>query len=377
MARETRLVLVTGLPRQAAGSVAEELRTEQAGTVLVRHDLTALTEGVVKRRLRWAARDETTVLELAHGCVSCTLREDLLPLLRTLVARPDVHRVVLHLDPVMEPEQVCWALRNALVGNVTIVDLAPIEAVLAVVDERTWLAAATGDERIDDERTLAEVAVGQVEFADAIVVAGSAEDRWVAARTRAVLDRLAPTAPRAASVRALAVPDEARRGVEADAHAPLLGGSPPLDTESGVSLSVFEARRPFHPTRLYRALDVLLDGVVRAKGRFWVATQPDVALWVASAGGGLRIGHAGAWLAAVDEPTWSRTTPERRAKAAVDWHPRWGDRIQEIAVLAHDADPADVHAALHDALLTDAESAAEPVRRDDPFTAREPLEDKA
>lgn len=369
--RKTRLVLVSGLVREAVDKAANELRAEHVGSVLVRYDLTALVEGVVRRDV-W---DETTVLELAHGCVSCTVREDLLPLLRMLVARPDVRRVVVELDPVMEPEQVCWALRNALVGNETIADRATIEGVVTVVDEASWLAAATGDERIDKDRTLAEVAVGQVAFADGIVLVGGG-DEWVAARTRAVLDRLAPAAARVESARGMVIPDDARRGAEADAHAPLLSGCPPLETENGVSLSVFEARRPFQPTRLYRALDVLLDGVVRAKGRFWVASQPSVALWLASAGGGMRVGHAGAWLAAVDDTVWARATPERRAKAAVDWHPRWGDRIQEIAILAHEADPADVHAALHDALLTDAELAAE-TRYDDPFTAREPLEDKA
>ncbi|GHF51047.1 G3E family GTPase [Amycolatopsis bartoniae] len=37
-------------------------------------------------------------LELAHGCVSCTLREDLLPLLRRLAGMPEVARIVLRLD---------------------------------------------------------------------------------------------------------------------------------------------------------------------------------------------------------------------------------------------------------------------------------------
>jgi len=52
-----------------------------------------------------------TVLELAHGCVSCTLREDLLPLLRRLARRPEVTRIVVRLDEAMEPEPVSWAIR--------------------------------------------------------------------------------------------------------------------------------------------------------------------------------------------------------------------------------------------------------------------------
>ena len=382
--QDTRLVLVTGLDRGATGWVAGRLLREEPGTVVVRHDLSGLAEGIVHRTVRTAdGPPDDTVLELAHGCVSCTLRLDTLPLLRALAAKPDVRRIVLHLDPGVEPEPVCWALHNVLVGDVTIAEVATIEAVVAVVDEGQWLTAATGDVPLgltpEDDRTLAQVAVGQVEFADAIVVTGQAADGWAAARTAAVLDRLAPAAPRASSVHRLldAVPADARRGEVTDAHAPLLRWSPPLEPDCGVTLTVFEARRPFHPGRLHEAIDVLLEGVVRTRGRIWVATQPDVALWLESAGGGLRVGHAGVWLAAVDDAAWQRATEDRRAKAAVDWHPRWGDRMQEIAILAHDASPAHLVATLREALLTDEELAADWNGYEDPFLAREPLEDKA
>lgn len=391
----TRLVLVTGLQRDATGWVAGWLLHEEPGTVVVHHDLSALAEGIVHRRVRYGApvvleregsdgeRDVSTILELAHGCVSCTLREDMLPLLRKLIAQPGVRRIVLHLDPGMEPEPVCWALHNVLVGDVTIADLATVEAVVAVVDEGGWLAAATGDEELaltpDDDRTLAQVAVGQVEFADAVIVTGRAADGWASARTAAVLDRLAPGAPRAFTMHGLlaAVPEHARRGAVTDAHAPLLRGCPPLEPDCGIALTVFEARRPFHPERLHRALDVLLTGVVRTRGRIWVATQPDVALWLESAGGGLRVGHAGSWLAAVDDEAWQRAAPERRAKAAVDWHPRWGDRMQELVILSHDASPAHLVTTLREALLTDHELAGDWRGYADPFMAMEPLEDKA
>lgn len=372
----TRLVVVTGLARTATEAVCDRLTRAEPGTVAVHHDLHAIADGMVHRRLRSGGAEATDVLELAHGCVSCTLREDVLPLLRRLAERPDVRRILLHLDPVVEPEQVCWTLANALVGDTTITDLVRIEAVLAVVDEDTWLADATGDENLDElterdlaaapdeDRTLAQVAVGQVAFADAVVLAGRAADGWTAARLAAVLDRLVPTAPRtrldSADLPALvaAVPRSARRGEVEDAHAPLLRGAPPLEADCGVTLTLFTDRRPFHPQRLHEAVDVLLDGVVHTRGRVWVASQPDVALWLESAGGGLRVGHAGAWLATADDRTWDRVTPERRAKAALDWHPRFGDRTQELAILAHQAAPEAIVAALREALLTDDELAA-------------------
>lgn len=361
----TGLVMVAGLVREAAAAVADRLMRAGPGVVVVHHDLRAVGGGLVHRRVRSTAGETSEVLELEHGCVSCTLREDVLPLLRQLAGKPDVRRVVLHLDPVLEPESVCW----------TLADLVTVEGVLAVVDEGTWLSDATSEEDLaevgrglgvtpDEDRTLAQVAVGQVTFADAVVISGRAADPWTAARVAAVLDRLAPAAPRSrldtGDLLALlaAIPGSARRGAIDDAHAPLLRGEPPLEPDCGVVLTLFTERRPFHPQRLHEAIDVLLDGVVHTKGRAWVASQPDVALWLESAGGGLRVGHAGVWLTAADEQTWDRVGPERRAKAALDWHPRFGDRTQELAILSHQASPATIVAALRDALLTDDELAA-------------------
>lgn len=372
--RRVRLVLVAGLHREPAERLATRLLRAAPRTAAVHYDLRRLGEGLVGRRTRRGGSDTTATLGLAHGCVSCTLREDLLPLLRSLVDGGGVDRVVLHLDPLMEPEPVCWALRHVEVGGVVITDLADVEAVVAVVDEHRWLDEATGDAPLvgcglgateEDERTLAQVAVGQVEFADAIVLAGgdTPRDAWGAARLAAVLDRLAPGSPRAdlAEVDPVAllaaVAPHARRGAVADAHGPLLRGLPPLEPDSGVCLVVFRERRPFHPARLHDALDALLDGVVRARGRMWVAGRPDAALWLESAGGGLGVAHAGAWLAALPDADWDRVDPERRVKAALDWDPRFGDRVQELVVLAHRAAPEEITAALAGALLTDEELA--------------------
>ncbi|MEU4743172.1 GTP-binding protein [Actinosynnema sp. NPDC023658] len=354
----TEVVLVAGL---AHHDVAEEIWRASPGAVLVRHDLRDLTEGVVRR---WVD-GELTVLELAHGCVSCTLRLDLLPLLERLGGR-----VVVHLDPALEPEAVCFALHGLDVR---------VEAVVTVVDRGTWLADATGDDTLAerglsaaaaDERTVAQVVVGQAEFADAIVLTGSGPaDAGV---LDAVLDRLSPLAPRhdrdGLDVTALlaAIPDDARRGRLDDGFDALLRGQPPLEPADGVAVVHFVERRPFHPVRLHHALDVLLDGVVRTRGRVWVASRPDNALWLESAGGGLRVGNLGPWLAAVDD--WSEVPAERRASASAVWDPYYGDRSQELVVVTGSAAPEEITAALRDALVTDEELAlVDELEFTDPF----------
>lgn len=379
----TELLVVTGLEPVGVERVIDRIRTADPDAVVVHHMLDDVGAGIVRRRTRDRRRDEWETLNLAHGCVSCTLRLDLLPLVKSLAGR--VGRIVLHLDPVLEPEQVCWALRHVVVDSSPVAELIDLRGVITALDARTWLDDATGDEPVeerglaelpDDDRTVAQVAVGQAEFADLLVHTADA-GAWEMARTDAVLARLAPTALRAR------LPDldddlvllrrthaQARRGDPDDVHASLLRGSPPLDADCGVRLLTFSARRPFHPDRLHDAIDLLLDGIVRVRGRIWLATRPSEVLWLESAGGGLRIGGAGTWLDGQGSDAWETAPAERAAIASLGWHPRFGDRAQDVVVLAHALGAEElgaVEAALRRALLTDTELDGDWATLPDPF----------
>ncbi|QKT08976.1 GTP-binding protein [Gordonia sp. X0973] len=411
----TPVVLVAGLDPDAVARTAGSLVT--SGTTLVHHDLSALEAGMVRRTLRTVDADgnerihQTTVC-LEHGCVSCTLRNDLLPLLRHLHRRTAVRRIVLQLDCSLEPEALAFAIQNAVVSDMPGFTDAPagvdvrIDATIACIDETTWLDSATGDATMaelglsatvdgGDERTLAQVAVGQVAFADALVIVGcesTGHDAWQSARLSAVLKRLTPKAPTmmelphrahggeaplrpmtptlAAQLLA-AVPPGSRRGRIDESHDPLLRYEPPLESDCGVELFTFEADRPFHPARLHEAIDHLLEGVVFARGRMWLATQPDRALWMESAGGGLRVAEGPTWLAAMTDAELTTVDPERRALAALLWDEAHGDRHTSLAVLAHRPEqPDEIRRALDDACLTDAEMAMGQrswMHFDDPF----------
>jgi G3E family GTPase len=377
-------VVIAGFSGRATAGVdraAEALRATP-GTVTIRHDLSGLREGIVHRTVRIGDHETSAVLELAHGCVSCTLRMDLLPLLCTLAARDLVNRIVLALDPAFEAEAVCQAIENVVVtGVVGRVDGPAgrdvrIEAVLTCLDAQAWLADATGDETLaerglaaaaDDDRTVAQLAIGQADFADAIVALGHPGDPLDQVRLGAVLARLVPAAPVAwvtdhhgldpAEIEALLarIPVHSRRGRIFDAHAPLLRGQPPLGADNGVTLVEFAASRPFHPVRLHEALDVLFEGVVTARGRMWLATQSDEVVRLESAGGGLRVGGAGRWLAAMSQAELASADPDRCAMAALHWDDTFGDRDTSLVILVHDADPAEIRQALHWALVEDDE----------------------
>jgi G3E family GTPase len=110
----------------------------------VHHNLREITSGIVRWRIQFNGRDHLTVFELAHGCVSCILREDLLPLLRKLARMPQVKRIVVRLDEAMEPEPVSWAVHNVPVGDVPVIGDVDLRAVFTVVHCANWLSDATG-----------------------------------------------------------------------------------------------------------------------------------------------------------------------------------------------------------------------------------------
>lgn len=359
----TPVVVVTGQGDDGADDIVGVLLAGP-GTALVQHRF----DGHVVHRTtslmqRGVVLTDDAVLELAHGCVSCTVRNDLLDHLRWLHRRPDVDRIAVLLGPWMEPEPVCFAITRSPVAR----DVS-ISAVATSVDPSTWLARALGDDELDDGRTEAQVVVAQVEFADVVVLTRPHPE------TLAVCRRLAPRARITVGTGRLDLAlahleADARRGRSDSPHGPLLAGQPPLDAAGAVALIDFQARRPFHPSRLHAAVDLLLDGVIRSRGRVWLASQPQRVMWLESAGGGLRVEQAGKWLAAMTSHEVAYVDPARRAIADLIWDHRHGDRHTSLTVLVCGADPAEIHGALQDALLTDDEMARPDhwPHYDDPF----------
>lgn len=354
----TPVILVSG-QSDTEPVVGALLRTP--GTLVVEHRF----DGQVVRRTTatlsgGVLTTHETGLELAHGCVSCTIRNDLLVLLRQLHRRDDVDRIVVHLEPWLEPEPICLAIKHVRVrvapgyiDGPAALDVS-IAAVVSCVDSSTWLNQALGEDELADGRTEAQVVIGQAEFADVLVL------NHLNPFVTALLRRLSPRAR--IRVGADGVEDalntlyrDARRGRSDDPHGPLLIGQPPLESRGPIALVEFNSRRPFHPQRLHACLDLLLDGVIRTRGRLWLASQPDRAMWLESAGAGLRVTSAGKWLAVLNDIELNGIDAERRAFAELSWDERHGDRHTAMVILVCGASSAEILDALSGALLTDEE----------------------
>src|SRR5579875_889788 len=157
----TPVVLVAG---QGDTDTVTGALMHRPGTVVLEHRFDG---HVVRRTTAHLQRGELitaeTALELAHGCVSCTIRNDLLIYLRMLHQRGDVKRIVVHLAPWLEPEPICVAIDRVRVrvGPGYIDGPAArdvvVAGVISCVDADEWLTQALGDAELPDGRTAAQV----------------------------------------------------------------------------------------------------------------------------------------------------------------------------------------------------------------------------
>ncbi|GAA1017382.1 cobalamin biosynthesis protein CobW [Acrocarpospora pleiomorpha] len=366
----TPVVLVVGLHSTARSATVDHLLAAHPGAVAVHHDLRVVSSGRVERTVRDASGVlERAEVRLAHGCVSCTVREDLVPeLIRRAAAAP---LLVVDLWDSVEPRTVAEALdagevRAAL--RLTCVATALHTEHLPIDIARGERMSETGQGATGDQRYLAEVLARQVEYATALILHGGDEEDHDL--SRALLSHLAPATP----VFAAEPPDVTGPALctrmlaeRVDPATAVL----PCDARDGeVTTVVWHRLRPLHPGRLYEALDELVTQTVRSRGRFWLATRHERLLGWDAVAGGMSVQDAGPWLAALPEAAWDLVSPARRAAAALDWTSHFGDRVQHLVFVGPDLDRERIHGLLDSCLLTPDETVAGSsawARYEDPF----------
>ncbi|MFB6754795.1 CobW family GTP-binding protein [Streptomyces sp. NPDC056353] len=371
------VVIVGGLHADARRAAVARLLADVPGSVVLHHDLATATAGTVVRTVR----DATGILDageapLVNDCACCALREDLVPELVRLAEAGGTPLAVVELWDSVEPKamaEVVTAGGFTVTGVITAVDPALVLPYLGNGDdlaEGGLAAAAT------DQRTVADTFARQLEYASVLALAESlpgspeADDE-----DRELLTQLHPTArrvpighgdPAGAPAPSVSAPSELARaalaGFDVDAAAaaqhPACALLPAEADAHGVATLVWHRRRPFHPERLYAALEDLTCAAARSRGRFWLAGKGDTLLHWDAAGGALCVESAGPWLAALPDAAWELVPPVRRAAAALDWHPEHGDRCQHLVFTSPGLDRDGLERLLESCLLTDAEYAA-------------------
>ncbi|MBU2668973.1 GTP-binding protein [Actinoplanes bogorensis] len=371
-----RVTVLAGFSPAATAAAARILLLADPALVLLSHDLSRVREGIVRRSVRDAARMlEDVQTRLVHGCVSCTLREDVLPALVRLARERPGRDIVLALPAVMEPE----ALAAACAASSAVTEAVVFDSYVTVVEAAGFLDDLTSDDRLrdrglhssgHDRRRVAEVVSRQVEFADTLLVWDRpGNDALTTGRVDALLHRLAPWAVhvRTGSTPSVDVTGLAARLRRRGRHDPgvpgilgrALAGYPigvhDPNGDCGANSLVFRSRRPFHPERLSGALAPLAGETLRGRGQAWIASQPGTVIGLQSAGGGIALGTLGRWLVSTPEERWYEAHGLRLLAADVDWDPYYGDRQTVLSFVGLDLDVPELTGLLTACLLDDEE----------------------
>jgi G3E family GTPase len=334
------------------------------------------------------SRTEERLVEMSNGCICCTLREDLLAEVRRLAAEGRFDYLLIESTGISEPMPVAATFDFISEDGESLRDVSRLDTMVTVVDafnfhrdygSSDFLADRGESLGEEDARTVVDLLVDQIEFADVLVLnktdlVSPAELAVVEALCRQLnpLARIVHAERGAAPLGDIldtGLFDMARAQSAAGWRQALEFGKTPETEEYGVSSFVYRARRPFHPMRLKAILDSEWPGVWRSKGFFWLATRMRfVGSW-SQAGAAATHEWGGYWWASIPPERRPQDTESRRFLSNV-WRSPYGDRRQEIVLIGKDMDRAALTAMFDAALLTPSEMQKGPkawARLPDPF----------
>ncbi|ENJ4004834.1 GTP-binding protein [Staphylococcus pseudintermedius] len=336
------------------------------------------------------SRTDEKLVELSNGCICCTLRDDLLKEVERIVKRGGIDQIVIESTGISEPVPVAqtFSYVDEALG-IDLTEICRLDTMVTVVDANRFIKDyQSGDMLLDrdqavgedDERTIADLLIDQIEFCDVLILNKidlvSEEE---ANRLEAMLRKLQPTAKLIRAVNAQVNIDEVLetgrfnfeaasqsagwlQELEAGGHAT----HTPETEEYGISSFVYRRRLPFHAERFNAFLENMSESIVRAKGIAWLAQYNNVACLVSQAGTAVDIHPVTFWVASMPKAERAAILQERPDVRA-DWDPEYGDRHTQLVMIGIDLDEAAITAQLDACLLNSQEIDADWSQFSEPY----------
>jgi G3E family GTPase len=320
-------------------------------------------------------RAEEKLVEMSNGCICCTLREDLLLEVGRLAAEGRFDYLVIESTGISEPLPIAETFTFEHEDGQRLSDVARLDTMVTVVDAvnflKDYLEASSLQEKgeslgEDDERSVADLLIEQVEFCDVLLISkADLVSTAELAELKVILRKLNSSAKiYQASHGQIDIDKVLGTGLfdfEKAQQAPgwlkeLRGEHQPETEEYGISSFAFQARQPFHPQRFYDFLHQdWPDGkLLRSKGYFWLANEPDYAWQWHQAGGIARYGMAGLFWHAVPEDEWPDDAEAVQAIRS-SFQGAFGDCRQELVFIGQQLNQPALTEALQQCLLTEQE----------------------
>lgn len=265
-------------------------------------------------------RTEEKLVEMSNGCICCTLREDLMDQVAKLAAEQKYDYLLIESTGIGEPMPVAATFAYTDENGISLSQIARLDTMITVVDAASFfnyiessddlqnLGLAAGE---SDDRTVVDLLVDQVEFANVIILNKSdLIDEDQLAIVEGLITKLNPDAKIIKTLFSkisnrdifnTELFDYDKASESAGWAKELAGEHTPETEEYGITSFVYRRNRPFHPERFSECIKTEWAGVVRSKGFFWLASRPRLAGAWSQAGGSCRTEPAGFWAAYGDD----------------------------------------------------------------------------
>lgn len=325
------------------------------------------------------SRTEEKLVEMSNGCICCTLREDLLIEVQRLAKAGRFDYLVIESTGISEPLPVAETFTFEDEDGSSLSEFATLDTMVTVVDAAHFFDNLDSLESLkdrgeslgdDDERSIVDLLVDQIEFANVILLnKSSVVSSENLKKIHGVIAALNPEAKcistNYSDVNISEVLNTGCFDFDQASQAPgwlkeMRGEHIPETEEYNISSLTYASKRPMHPQRFLDFVQSNLDGVYRVKGYFWLASRMEFVGQINVAGRLAELSPAGKWWAAVPKNEWDMDDPETIESIKKHWTEPYGDRRQEIVLIGTDMDQADIRQRLDACVLSDAEFCAGP-----------------
>ncbi|AXZ24384.1 GTP-binding protein [Staphylococcus warneri] len=336
------------------------------------------------------SRTDEKLVELSNGCICCTLRDDLLKEVERIVKKGGIDQIVIESTGISEPVPVAQTF--SYIDEELGIDLTAIcrlDTMVTVVDANRFINDINSEDLLidrdqsvsdEDERTIADLLIDQVEFCDVMIINKTdLVSEKELERLEQILTTLQPDAKIIKTVNSEVdlkeVLNTQRFDFEKTSESAgwikelTEGGHAehtPETEEYGISSFVYRRRLPFHAERFNAWLEQMPDNIVRAKGIVWLAQYNQVACLLSQAGSSCSIHPVTYWVASMSR-TQQESILEERPDVAKEWDIEYGDRHTQFVIIGTDLEKEEIVKSLDQCLLDSREIDADWSQFSDPY----------
>ena len=298
-------------------------------------------------------RTEEKLVEMSNGCICCTLREDLLIQVNELATSGKYDYLLIESTGISEPLPVATTFDFRDEDGNSLSDVARLDTLVTVVDAANLIKNYSSTDFLkdkgeslgeEDDRTLVDLIVDQIEFANVIILnkidlVSKEELKIVKSIIRGLNIKAKVIETSMSKVDLGLIMNTGLYNLEEAQEHPLWAQElfnfkdhKSEIEEYGITSFVYKRRNPFDPKKLYNFFNSEWPGVIRAKGYFWVSTRPEFAGEISQAGAFIQHECMGLWWDAVPKDQLPEGEDFDRLVQKY-WHQDYGDRRQEIVFI--------------------------------------------